>query len=79
MALWAMKIGESTTPAETAVPSQALPVSSRPNSQNAPAAAMPATTSPRRWSPVAACDRASQAGHSGWYLKTTRSPATPLR
>ena len=74
-----MKTGESATPAATAVPSQALPVSSRPSSQNAAVAAIAAITSPGRWSPVAASDSASHAGHSGWYLNTTRSPATPVR
>jgi hypothetical protein len=49
-----MKTGESATPAATAVPSQALPVSSRPSSQNAAVAAIAAITSPGRWSPVAA-------------------------
>jgi hypothetical protein len=27
---------------------------------------------------VAASDSASHAGHNGWYLNTTRSPATPV-
>ena len=79
MPLWETKIGDTATAEAVAVPSQRLPVSSRPSNHMASAVATPASTNPGRWSPVAASEPARMAGHSGWYLNTIRSPAMPDR